>query len=166
MNRDYRLLTDKILEKRDNYIEKRKQTIKVATLLLVPICCFVLIFSFLPRKDVNVIKPERHYLSIQVHETTENGTNKIEVTNEEKIDCIIIFINEKLENNPTYNKDTITGSSAENFTESVDYFVEFIKKDGQKQVLIVTKEYILISPNKAFAITKTDFLVFKNILLG
>ena len=96
MSIDYKSISDEILEKRNNYIRKRKAIIRKVTALVLPLVLAVGTIFALDARNLMSNQPSLNDASVNVENGNLRGT--VEITDLEEINQILQLVELNLQN--------------------------------------------------------------------
>ena len=170
MDRNYKEISLRIIDKRNAYYAKRKKvknTLLLSSFLSVFI--FMFLFAFFDKNQVGDPYINYDYVAMEMEITRAEGTTVIVVDDLNLINNVMEFIDNVDEENqvPTtsdYDKDAEDSIEDEFFNQSTDYVLKVQSLNGKEQVFVVTNNYILKERNSAVYINKDEFEYFKGLI--
>lgn len=139
MSIDYKSISDEILEKRNNYIRKRKAIIRKVTALVLPLVLAVGTIFVLDARNLMSNQPSLNDASVNV----ENGNLRatVEITDLEEINQILQLVELNLQNGAgDYEKASLWQNG---FNESAEYLFKVTNSEGSIILVVITKNYLL-----------------------
>lgn len=169
MNKDYRTIADKILEERDVYYKKRTKAVKTALYSLIPLFIISISFLFWPKPSGSSQPPKNYlYVEMTVEKSTVDGFSVVKISNVETIEEIMDFSKEKDQSSTPSAPENDSSAGMDNnstfFEENTDYFITATDKNGNTEIVVITREYIITSSKKVVSISREDYSRIQDIL--
>ena len=169
MNKDYRTIADKILEERDVYYKKRTKAVKTALYSLIPLFIISISFLFWPKPSGSSQPPKNYlYVEMTVEKSTADGFSVVKISNVETIEEIMDFSKEKDQSSTPSAPENDSSAGMDNngtfFEENTDYLITATDKNGNMEVVVITREYIITSSKKVVSISREDYSRIQDIL--